>query len=188
MHNQNYFKFINAQFNLVTTQIVLTYSLGLTNVNLTSLLTNYVPDTNQTIFTMDPLGAFAIQNELADLWGSIIGDNNIFNVQLFNVTVTNYYNTPTYLQLAPCSVFALDYKIVLDPRLFPNVSYIYELYNRVNKSIYDANIYNNLTTGTQIPSLNNTVPLNLRFPISTCKILLTLLNFESLASFFKILF
>jgi hypothetical protein len=157
-------------FFLVTTKIILTYSLGLTNVNLTALLTNYVPDTNQSVFTMDPLGAFAIQNELTSLWGSIIGPANIFNVQLYNVTVTNYYNTPTYLQLAPCSVFALDYIIVLDPRLFPNVSYIYDLYSRVNSSIYNVNIYNNLTSGTVIPSLNNTVPLNLRFPIPSCKL------------------
>jgi hypothetical protein len=140
----------------------------LTNVNLATLLTNYIPNTNQSVFTMDPTGVATIENRLLTLWSGILGNANVFSVKLNNVSVTNYYNTPNYLQLAPCSVFQLDYTIVLDPRLYPNITYIYSLFNTVNNSIYDPNVYNNVTVNTDfIPSLNNTVPLNLRFPNAT---------------------
>ena len=147
-------------------------SLGLTNVNLDQLLTNYKPTavvTPSTEFSLDPQAQTTLQKQLFSLWSSIINPAQVFNIKLLKCTVVNYFDVSDYLILNKNTSFSLDYTIFLDPRIYPNMSVIYDCLNKVNNSLYNQKLYENITTQVNPSSLVNTVPLNLRFPKATCK-------------------
>jgi hypothetical protein len=149
-------------FIKVDTLIVIDFSLGLKNVNFSVVFANF---TSSPPYTLNKDVKQSLESDLLKLWRSILSINAV-EVRIHNVTNLNR-SSPLNNE----TLFAVDHSLVLDPRIYPNLGFIFNLYQILNTSLYDRNLYNNLTRNSNVDTLKTVVPINLRTPQTQCNYL-----------------